>query len=336
MPSCVPHQPHAATSPLMSFARRLSASRPRCELGSGQAPYPGRWTAQREPPPYELNASVWMQMGLNEIRDAKPPGHKHDWGRCAKPRVLYDWSPEQCSLLPFERDDVCSGCVLGRQVLFVGDSTTSQLFTSFVLLLGGTFGKNRVRGSTTVMLTASVCNDSVRLSYVRSDLLLWTHDMTVPQAVARCDPILFNYRWAMQAVLDADVVVIGIGQHFTQSLFLARQEMQHRVYSFFTGSINRTLFSLAVGDDCYYVVSVGANKFLDTHGSAVWTWGDGKDVGEFPAQITWRLVPVAATSSLCYLINVASHRYLEAHRAGARVSIGSGRRQNLQWEIRRA
>jgi hypothetical protein len=160
MPSCVQHQPHAATSPLMSFARRLSASRPRCELGSGQAPYPGRWTAQREPPPYELNASVWMQMGLNEIRDAKPPGHKHDWGRCAKPRVLYDWSPEQCSLLPFERDDVCSGCVLGRQVLFVGDSTTSQLFTSFVLLLGGTFGKNRVRGSTTVMLTASVCNDS--------------------------------------------------------------------------------------------------------------------------------------------------------------------------------
>jgi hypothetical protein len=92
----------------------------------------------------------------------------------------------------------------------------------------------------------------------------------------------------------------------------------------------------AVGDGCYYVVSVGANKFLDTHGSVVWTWGDGKDVGEFPAQITWRLVPVAATSSLCYLINVASHRYLEAHRAGARVSIGSGRRQNLQWEIRRA
>ena len=57
---------------------------PRCELGAGQAAYPGRWTAHSRVPPYSLNSTVWAQLGMNEIRDAKGAGHKHDWGRCAR------------------------------------------------------------------------------------------------------------------------------------------------------------------------------------------------------------------------------------------------------------
>ena len=68
-------------------------------------------------------------------------------------------------------------------------STTQQkplaLRSGIRLLLGGTFGKNRVRGSTMVMLTASACDDQVRLSFVRSDLLLWTHSQAATQAATQ-------------------------------------------------------------------------------------------------------------------------------------------------------
>ena len=182
-------------------------------------------------------------MGMNEIRDAKGR-HKHDWGSCSKSRTLFDWQPSRCRLLPFEAEEVCKSRVLGRQVLFVGDSTTAQFFTSFVMLLGGRFGRNRVRGSTMIMLTASACDDEVRLSFVRSDLLLWTSEFSEAQAVARCDPIIFNYRWAQQAMLDADVFVMAVGQHFTSKLAHAPSAMTHKVYSFFTGNLNRTLVAL--------------------------------------------------------------------------------------------
>ena len=45
---------------------------------------------------------------------------------------------------------------------------------------------------------------------------------------------------------------------------------------------------------CWEVASVnlGCNKFLDTHGAGVSMWGDGKDVGEAPQNISWKLKPV--------------------------------------------
>ena len=51
---------------------------------------------------------------------------------------------------------------------------------------------------------------------------------------------------AQQAVLDADTLVIGVGQHFTSKLFQAPMDRQHRVYAFFSGNFNRTLSSLSV------------------------------------------------------------------------------------------
>ena len=58
-------------------------------------------------------------------------------------------------------------------------------------------------------------------------LLLWTSEFSEAQAVARCDPIIFNYRWAQQAMLDADVFVMAVGQHFTSKLAHAPSAYKH-------------------------------------------------------------------------------------------------------------
>ena len=180
---------------------------PRCALAAGEAAFPGHWVRQQSPPPCALNRSTWAELGMNELRDH--PDHPHNWGRCPQPRPLYQWSAKRCKLLDFDRATVCRRRLLGRQALFVGDSTTAQLFVSAVLLLGGRFGKNRVRGVTLVMATASACNDELRLSFVRSDLLLLSTAPMPAAAVERCSPGTFNYRFAQQAVRDADILVMA-------------------------------------------------------------------------------------------------------------------------------
>ena len=237
---------------------------PRCELGAGQAAYPGRWTAHSRVPPYSLNSTVWAQLGMNEIRDAKCRP-QYDWGvvqRRGSCSIGIQQSASFCLLIVKMCAD--AAYLASRRSLL---ATRRQLSSSrpFVLLLGGAFGRNRVRGSTMVMVTASACNDEVRLSFVRSDLLLWTHDQTETKAVARCDAILFNYRWAQQAILDADVLVLGIGQHFSSKIYHAPPKLQHKVYAFFTGNLNRTLSSLRTlrashgRNDPSSVVVVGAS-----------------------------------------------------------------------------
>lgn len=42
--------------------------------------------------------------------------------------------------------------------------------------------------------------------------------------------------------------------------------------------------------DTYFVVNVGHSKYLDSHGDDVWVWGDGRDAGDHPAYISWRIV----------------------------------------------
>jgi hypothetical protein len=57
---------------------------------------------------------------------------------------------------------------------------------------------------------------------------------------------MLNYRWAQQAVQDADVLVLGVGQHFTSLIYGAPKprEQQPLVYSFFANELNRTLSAL--------------------------------------------------------------------------------------------
>jgi hypothetical protein len=59
-------------------------------------------------------------------------------------------------------------------LLFVGDSTAAQLFLAFCMLLGAKLGRNSIPTATIYRLSASACNDRVRLSFVRNDALLWS------------------------------------------------------------------------------------------------------------------------------------------------------------------
>ena len=146
----------------------------------------GHWVPGR-PRPYRLPVSLWGELGVNI--NGRSAQH---YGRCddvAPDRTLYDWRPQHCELRAFEPPAACEA-LRGRQLVFVGDSTLLQLFLSFVLLLRGALGRNVRKTSTVQDVTASACNDTVRLAFARSDLLLWTHSSRDVAAARRCDPFV--------------------------------------------------------------------------------------------------------------------------------------------------
>ena len=93
-----------------------------------------------------------------------------------------EWRPTGCRLEQFERERACATLrSVGRSLLIVGDSTTGQLFLSISMMLGATLGRNRDMKSVLNDVTASACNDTVRISFVRRDLLLFAmhhHEIT--------------------------------------------------------------------------------------------------------------------------------------------------------------
>ena len=75
----------------------------------------------------------------------------------------------------------------------------------------------------TADLTASACDDSTRLVFVRSDLLLWTHSIVDYHAVQRCDGFTILHPFVIRASRDADIVLLGVGHHFPRALMLAEK-----------------------------------------------------------------------------------------------------------------
>jgi hypothetical protein len=158
------------------MAQSVRFSRQRC-LGTLS---PGAWMVRTADSPYVLSNYTWHRIGLNWQRDH--PLSDGSYGLCdikarraGHPRVLYDWVPRHCRSIELTAEHFCaSRAFVGQQVLFVGDSTTGQLFMSFVMLINGTFGRNAVNLRNLNELTASACNDSVRLNYVRNNLCLWS------------------------------------------------------------------------------------------------------------------------------------------------------------------
>ena len=210
----------------------------------------GEWVPSSAPPRYLVPATFWGTIGSKVHADM--PQH---YGRCddvrRKGRVLYDWSPRHCSLLPFTRDAVCA-TLTGKQIVVIGDSTVLQFFLSFVHMLGGRFGRDVKHGFVTADLTASACDDSVRLVFVRSDLLLWTHSIVDYHAVQRCDGFTILHPFVIRASRDADIVLLGLGHHFPRALMLAEKwshwegsvvAKRARV-GFFGRNLNHTLTSL--------------------------------------------------------------------------------------------
>ena len=201
-----------------------------------------RWSPHTAP--YSLSRSTWQAMGLNGVRDT--PGHAHDYGFCdrhaGRKRRLYGISePSICSLAQWSTEDLCARSLFGRQALFVGDSNTAQLFLSVVMLMNGTFGRNHGTAATIDVLTASACSGKLRLSFVRNDLLLWEGRERADNgrtALAQCKFQGFFYPFAQQAARDADVVVLGIGQHSTLYVHYNPPEV---AWSFFASNLNHTL-----------------------------------------------------------------------------------------------
>ena len=136
-----------------------------------------------------------------------------------------------------------------RSILFVGDSTMVQMFGAFVMLLGGEFGRQHLGKD----VTASACNDTVRLNYVRNDLALWLeHGDTSGSQVRRCNSQTLSGTVFSRRAVDADVLVLGVGQHTAPSFFsrgspLAARlrnvagEAERAASAFFFHNFNHTL-----------------------------------------------------------------------------------------------
>lgn len=221
----------------------------------------GRWVPKTpgEPWPYRADRNLWHTIGVNYIRD--DPYHAHAYGRCdaQNERVLYDWRPRTCTLRPMQgaAEDICTRRLLGRQALFVGDSTAAQLFLSFVLSINGQFGRNGVNTATFNSLTAQACGGELRLSFERADALLWDAGAT-PKLGCGCNGMMLHHAFHARAK-TADVVVLGIGQHFAALIESTAPSHRHQMYTFITQSLNRTLSGLAAANPQANRIVVGAS-----------------------------------------------------------------------------
>ena len=208
----------------------------------------GHWAPGAEAP-YRLNHSLYHTMGLS----GPSASSGQHYGLCddrlekmgAGPRRLFEGKAEACDLPSFDRGRACSA-LSGRQVLIAGDSTAAQLFLSLVLLLGGSFGRNSRHTSALSDITASVCDDTSRLNFVRNDLLLWSTHRSEFNRARECDRLLKADTFIQRAVRDADVLVLQAGHHFPATIEAAVGAGGVGVSSagFFTRSLNHTLSHL--------------------------------------------------------------------------------------------
>ena len=221
----------------------------------------GRWLPTSREAPYRLEHSLWRQMNVLRM-----PGNSNDhWGLCTDvalgpsgpaavygptklsgrarnvARQQYEWVPSRCSLARFDRRRACR-VLDGKQVLVAGDSATAQFFLSLVLQLGGprALGHNRRGGSAVLKdLTASACEDNVRLNFVRNDLLAWTSQVDELRELGK---LCTSGRALLQPfagrVRDADILILGTGHHYPHVPLPAGKESRDSV---FLQSLNHTL-----------------------------------------------------------------------------------------------
>jgi len=143
------------------------------------------------------------------LRDSGP----HDCQATEADGPLYGFSARDCSLRQFDHDSTCT-LLRGKTLMFVGDSLAAQHYGSAARLLRATVG----RASKKNQETASACNDTVRLLYVRDDLLIWlpySHKwLGVANNIRAIDPFLVLGNWHQRASRDADILVLSAQTHF--------------------------------------------------------------------------------------------------------------------------
>jgi hypothetical protein len=114
-------------------------------------------------------------------------------------------------------------------------------------MLGGSFGRNSRHTSAISDVTASACEDTCRINFIRNDLLLWTTHRSDFNRARECDKLLKADAFVQRTARDAHILVLATGHHFPASMeaaALAGGGTAGRASSFITGSLNHTLFNL--------------------------------------------------------------------------------------------
>ena len=229
---------------------------------AGRARYAeGRWLPTSREAPYRLEHSLWKEMNVRGM----PGNSNHHWGLCTDvalgpsgpaavygptkllgrarnvARQRYEWVPSRCSLVRFDRRKACR-VLDGKQVLVAGDSATAQFFLSLMLQLGGprALGHNRRGGSAVLKdLTASACEDTVRLNFVRNDLLSWTSQVDELRELGKqCTSGRALLQPFAGRVRDADILILGTGHHYPH---VPPHDGKESRDSVFLQSLNHTL-----------------------------------------------------------------------------------------------
>ena len=209
----------------------------------------GEWveSAARDANRYRIDRKFWPSIGSKVHADL--PQH---YGRCddVQPqRKLYAWRPSQCSLLPFQPSAACK-LLAGKQIVIVGDSTVFQTFLSLVHLLGGEFGRDVKHGYVTADLTAAACDGRLRINFIRSDLLLWTHSVPDYHAVQRCDgftilhPFVHRGRVMLTSSCSASAPLPERSCWREGSVWDGQTAAKKARVGFFARNLNHTLASL--------------------------------------------------------------------------------------------
>jgi hypothetical protein len=207
----------------ITAGERYPSMLPACQVGQSSSYLDGRWVPRGRPPPYaparyrkNTDGFPCAACGCPVPVAPAAQGQRRD---PSTNRSLYDWQPRSCALPQFS-DHASAECAAldGAQILFVGDSTMAYQFISFVLLLNGTMGKQMIKANAMISVTASACNDRVRLLFRRNDLSLWSHNSHDLAAFPLSAPRCVQFAGVVQR--DADLVVIGVGQHFQMTAAL--------------------------------------------------------------------------------------------------------------------
>ena len=84
-------------------------------------------------------------------------------------------------------------------------------------------------------------------------------------------------------VAAGNYLLYNVGQSKVLEALGTQQQVRLRSAGGDTGKKAQHHWTLSAGpNSSYYIVNAGTSQFLDTHGNAVWMWGDGKDVGQVP------------------------------------------------------
>ena len=198
----------------------------------------GSWVP-RAAPPYEIMPAAFYARFQDASHSLPRSFHgaaagltcdDRSFTRRKEPRKHYEWRPRACALDAWDRTRACALLEERdvRQVVVVGDSISEQIYVSLVMLLQGLDGFGPpVNGSTRVVAAkgaelhskaAVACDGRVRLSYARNDLLLWSSSGAETNLVRWCAGNTILEPWAVRAVHDADLLVLGAGIHAVSSL----------------------------------------------------------------------------------------------------------------------